>query len=370
MYDIFVSYATPDAEWASRVEQSLIGRGLNIFFDRTRLELGKAWVPELRRALTESKNFVVLWTDHANQSPWVQRELATFDALVNDDPTRRLLVLNLQGSNRAYASLQAINDLLNANVYDTGMKAVDPALWERVMTSIERAIDADAGAVPVPLAVLTLRDQDFRRIEPAAVERMAQGLGITTEELSQRYGPTRLDWKPIGSARTIHQMLDDLREQLNSIGASSRFRWDLEPERFWDADVTEETKQFARQFAAAKLSVLIIDAVALHDEQVYRRLMLFQPCLMNQRSAIFVLPFANDPRLQAVRKWLKDRGHPYFEPYYDPLRRPDVRVLAQCGFGIGDEEDMKRLLLVNMGQFFGGAAEHKPEYLTVGAAAR
>lgn len=371
MYDIFLSYATPDHKWATCVEQSLVKKGLNVFFDRLRLEAGKAWVPELRQALTDSKNLVAVWSEHANQSPWVQRELATFDALANDDASRRLILLNLEGSNRAYASVQAITDLGTGDIYAAGPEAVDPALWNRAMDRIERAVDADAQAVPIPVAVLTLRQQDLVN-GSAITKHIASDLGITEEAVLERYGPTRLDWKPLGSTRTIREMLNDLREHLNQQVGGRRFRWDFEPESFWQPEVSEETKQFSRQFPLARLSVVIIDAVALTDPQVYRRLMLFQSCLTSEKTAIFVLPpFAADPRLSRLRDWLRKDGHPYFEPYYEPLQRPDVRVLAQCGFNIGDEEEMKRLLLVNMGQFLGkGPTTSKPEYLTVGSARR
>lgn len=368
MYDVFVSYATPDNEWATRLEQSLTKKGLNVFFDRTRLEAGSQWVPALRQALTDSKNLVALWSECANLSPWVQRELATFDALVNDDPTRRLILVNLQGSNRAYGTMQAITELADAGVYGGGAAAVDAALWGRVVERIERAIDADAGAIPVPLALLTLRQQDLKKFSPELIDRIATGLGITPDELLARYGPTRLDWKPFASDRTIRDMLTSLREQMNQSAQGIRYRWVLEPDDFWAADLTEDAKRFARLFPNAPLSVVVIDAVALHDPHVYKRLMLFQPCLSSQRTAIFVLPpFSGDPRLLRVRQWLKTDAFPYFEAYYEPLQRPDIRVLAQCGFNIADEEDMRRLLLFNLGQTRSASGHpDKPAYLTVG----
>ena len=369
MYDVFVSYATRDHEWAARVQSSLAQRGLNVFFDRLRLEAGKPWVPELRQALTSSKNLVAVWSDEANLSPWVQRELATFDALASDDPTRRLIVLNLQGTNRAYASVQAITELGDANVYAAGPAAVSASLWDGTMSRIEHAVDADAQAVPIPVAVLTLTQSDLARFGPTFGEETASRLNISREELLSRYGATRRDWKPLGSTRTIGHILDDMREHLNQQIDGRRFRWDFEPEGFWDQDVTEVTKQFARRFPHAKLSVVIIDAVALQDPQVYRRLMLFQSCWSSQRTAILVLPpFAGDPRLARLREWLKDRGAPYFDPYFEPLQRPEVRVLAQCGFGINDEDDIRRLLLVSIGQFLSEPPPRdKPPYLTVGS---
>jgi hypothetical protein len=343
-------------------------KGFKVFFDRERLQAGGQWVPELRQALADSKHLVAVWTDHAFQSPWVQRELATFDAHANGDPKRRLILMNLDGFNRAYGSVQGIDDLRNAQVYAGGAEAVEGALWDRVIGKIERAFNADADSVPIPLVVLTLRQQDFARLPPGVVPAVAQGLNITPEEVLARYGPTRLDWKPLGSARTIGEILDGLRDYLNHLAVGSRFRWNPEPETFWAATITDETKQFAREFLAAGLSVMVIDAIALHDQQVYHRLMSFQACLANQRTAIFVLPpFAGDPRMFSVRQWLKTNAHPYFEPYYEPILRTDTRVLAQCGISVADEEEMRRLLLVNVGQFLAGrASTSRPEYLTVG----
>jgi hypothetical protein len=119
-YDVFISYSSQDRPWALKFADELEARGLAPFIDRQRLEAGKPWEQQLRAALEGSRHLVALWSSRANQSNWVQRELATFDYLINGGAAaageRRLIVVNLEEQNFAYTSYQMIDDLKEAKV--------------------------------------------------------------------------------------------------------------------------------------------------------------------------------------------------------------------------------------------------------------
>jgi hypothetical protein len=79
--DIFISYAHEDAAWARKLEADLKDPQyprLHIFRDETRLQAGDVWRTELLKNLVESQHLVVVWSDKAKQSAWVNAEIANF----------------------------------------------------------------------------------------------------------------------------------------------------------------------------------------------------------------------------------------------------------------------------------------------------
>lgn len=94
-YDLFISYSSLDKEWAAKLADALGRKSLKVFIDRQRLEAGRPWEPQLKQALASSQHLVVLWSNNAKQSDWVQKEIAHFDAvaLVNRDVYQRAMML-------------------------------------------------------------------------------------------------------------------------------------------------------------------------------------------------------------------------------------------------------------------------------------
>src|SRR6476659_4239635 len=105
-YDVFVSYTAADRAWAEKVEGDLAAGGLRVFRDQNRLDAGRKWETQLQTALDGSQHLVVVWSNRANSSSWVQKELARFDNHAAEDDRRRLICLNLEGDNPAYSTFQ------------------------------------------------------------------------------------------------------------------------------------------------------------------------------------------------------------------------------------------------------------------------
>src|SRR6059036_868772 len=82
--------------------------------DRQRLEAGKPWEKQLSKAVEESQHFIVLWSNNAKQSDWVNRELGRFDVMLDsagpqlNRPERRLIFISLENQNTAFSSTQMI----------------------------------------------------------------------------------------------------------------------------------------------------------------------------------------------------------------------------------------------------------------------
>lgn len=72
-YDIFISYTHDDAEVAKRLADQLVGCGWSVFWDRVLLP-GATWRTQIQTALSAAKVVVVMWSDKAVASRWVEIE--------------------------------------------------------------------------------------------------------------------------------------------------------------------------------------------------------------------------------------------------------------------------------------------------------
>jgi hypothetical protein len=353
-YDVFVSYSSLDKPWAAKLGNELTRAGFKVFRD-DRLDAGRPWEPQLQDALRESQHLVVIWSKNAKDSPWVSRELATFEAK-QQTPTPqavsgRMVFIRLDDTLSAFDSTQGIRDLIPS--YPNGADQVAQADWSRAFEALTSAIQGD-GSLPLPLATFTLTLSELQQLGNDEWRDLKRELEVDQAQLSPRYGATREDWQPLGGQLTIRQLLEQLKNAVNGelaraqLGPQQRFRWDPLPEEFW-VDFGA-ARAHAQRFALAPLSVLIIDPIALKRLYVNRCLELFRDLLSNHRTAIFVVPpFGADPKSAQLRTSLAN--YPYFDPYFLPLNSLKRPLSAQCGLGPGDAAEMTRMLLVTIGHF-------------------
>jgi len=73
--DVFLSYARHDAKRAQGLVQVLEARGWSVFWDQ-RIPPGKTFARHIQQHIDEASCVVVLWTEHAIGSEWVQIEAA------------------------------------------------------------------------------------------------------------------------------------------------------------------------------------------------------------------------------------------------------------------------------------------------------
>jgi TIR domain len=371
-YDVFISYTSDDRPWALKLNEALGsgGKGFKIFIDRERLDVGKEWEPQLKEALTKSRHLVSIWSKKAHQSGWVQRELATFDVFRSDKrknaPDRRLIFLNLQDQAVAYSSYQMIEDFKEGNVYEQEIDQLDKQLWSKVVNKISNAVEADDSTIPISLVILTLKQMDVDSLNANQIDTIQQCLGIDRGSLDSLYGPEREDWKPFGNATTVLQLLEDIKDDVNRTIDGPKFRWELTPEEFWTH--IPAAQRYHSHFLESKLSLLVIDPVAIHVHDVYQRLMIFQDCIERSNTAIIVLPpFSINPNREKLRDWIKSQGSPYFDDYFDPKVPPRTRYTAHCGFNVNDREDIRRLMLLAVGQFISESpSKNRPNYIKFG----
>ena len=75
-YDAFLSFSAKDIGLAKPVWQRLMLSGLRVFWSDEDLKAaaGKSFVSTIQNALIGSRDFVLCWTEHARNSPWVEEE--------------------------------------------------------------------------------------------------------------------------------------------------------------------------------------------------------------------------------------------------------------------------------------------------------
>lgn len=376
-YDVFISYSSADKPWAERLFESLDAKGIRCFLDRQRLEAGLPWEPQLALAVESSRHLVALWSNNAQGSAWVRRELGKFEAIV--DPTasgklqinRRLIFFLLEGQNPAYAGMQMISDLKEAGAYSHQLGNLDQGLWHDSVEKLGRAILDNDKLLRVPLAILAMRENDISGIDPTEPRDFGPNLndllydfGIgTIEDVKQYYGYERMDWRPFGSPLNIRQVLNTLNDEINLTTRGPQFRWDPIDEGFWSSiDVAKRE----RDKLLSSLSLIVIDPISLYDDRVYNRLVLLSHCFGSESAVIVVLtPFTTPQHMVNLRALIERRGTPFFDRFFDPPI-PIEESYANCGVNIGDDRDFKRVLCCSLGKYLRNVRpKSKPEYLRV-----
>lgn len=75
MYNIFVSYAQSELRWAEYLKQHLAFSDVNVFVAEHDLPAGNSLSSEISSQIKKCDLFVLLWTQNANQSTYVNQEL-------------------------------------------------------------------------------------------------------------------------------------------------------------------------------------------------------------------------------------------------------------------------------------------------------
>jgi hypothetical protein len=369
-YDVFISYSSADRPWALKLFDDLSARNVKVFFDQNRLDVGKPWEPQLAKAVQSSQHLVVLWSNNADASQWVRREVSYFETL--NDPalpqstgdSRRYAFILMEGENRAYSTAQAIGLLKDVNAYqpalaDKGAAAVNAGQWQQVIAKIDELIQEDGPFVPVPLAVLSMTRADLQGLDPTKemefgprMNTLLQSLGMgTRDDLLPYYGAKRTDWRPFQDALSVRQILDNMLADINAAIADPQFRFRWQPilDDFWTNDF--DAARLERDKLLSRLSVIVIDPLSLYDDRVLSRLRLLGECFKSDRVVIMALtPFSMPQSIIDLSTLLEQRGSPMFDSYWNPPV-PYVNTSAKLGVNLGFARDVRRLLRSSLGQY-------------------
>jgi KAP family P-loop domain/TIR domain len=123
-YDAFISYAVADRPWAEALVGAIAGRGLRCAADFNVTEPSKPWGEALNEALVTSRTLIVLCSAATSQIQGVERELAIFRAIAQQQTSERRILPVFLGDNAIsaaptdLASIQGV--VISSEVYATG----------------------------------------------------------------------------------------------------------------------------------------------------------------------------------------------------------------------------------------------------------
>jgi len=351
-YDVFISYSSQDRPWAEHLYQSLVGRGLKPFFDKHSLRDGQGWEAQLNAGLRDADHMVCLWSANAFASMWVQNELGAFRAsIAGNKSDSKLLIVRLDDRHNAFSSTQQIDmaDIKTAYAQSPPTPPEGP-VWIGLVDRVENALRQAAATIEIPLVLLTLTQDQVQDIGPNDRAKLKARLGIGEEALVARYGTEHLQWNPFGTQKTIGEILDLARGDLNKWLAPETMAWNLPGDSFW-SDHTA-ARDFARRMANCRLGAIVIDPVAMLVANVQAKLGLFTACLNCENVAIIAVPITPAPELdERFRGWLSDFAATLFDTYLEPPGLSDPMPNARYGVGVGDAGEVRRLLQRSVGDF-------------------
>jgi hypothetical protein len=360
-YDAFISYTGTDRAWADKLRTGLEQRGRSLFFDRTRLQAGDEWDEQLLADLERSRHLIVLWSDSARGSDWVNQEIAYFrstlrrSSLSDPEMKRRIVQLRLEGMNTALSKYQTVTALVDRGAYSAGADAVEADLWRGVLDTVEQSISPGDISVPVRIVVLALTKDRLQRIDmnrkPAFAVTFGEflgKLGIDKLTLARQYGDDPLDWKPFGKDLSMGAIMESVRERIIAIAPLHPLRWTPVDDEFWSEDPDALDRQV--RLLASELSVIVVDPIALYDEELESRFQRMHTLLPNDGAAIVVLdPFPVPSASLSIRELLKQVSIDLFRHVYQ-REVPTPYVGAVCGVNVRDPDELGRLVQFTFGR--------------------
>ena len=128
MARIFISYSRHDSNHADRWYTALTEREHEVWMDRIELRAGAEWRREIEEYIQWSEAMVVMWSQHAQESKWVRREVELADSL-----DKTIIPLQID-----YLSSQPDIIINSTQIIDARSMS-----FENVLHDIEAAFDPD-----------------------------------------------------------------------------------------------------------------------------------------------------------------------------------------------------------------------------------
>ena len=353
MSKVFISYSHSDKAWAIKVADSLARLGFEYFLDRESLRAGLNWETQILDSLLHCDHLVVLWSKEAQASDWVSRERARFEATwqkLNQPmaPGHSLVHILLDNPRSAYDSLYHISDILEAHAFAAGADRIPDGLWQKVIDRLTEALGQTS--IPITRAILvTTREEmqaglvDFKWAPAGgrSLTSLLADLGIDQAQLRDYYGTTREDWRPFGGKQTIRQVLDGIKNQLNSVKTAPSVRWAPIEEKLFSNN--RELIDQAAVRLTHTVSLIVIDPVALYSQTI-RQIVHddLAKCFENPHAIVAALPlFPALPQPRTHEQMVKQVYRSLVDRFYGEFPAFDQ---ALCSVFTPDDSDIKRLV--------------------------
>jgi hypothetical protein len=375
MSDLFISYSSHDRSWAQRLHDDLREKypTIKVFWDHESLRPGANYRAVLDDEMRHSDHFAVLWSDAAKQSNEVGPEIQAFRADVDRRPgesgsKRTLFYIPLQGAYGDLEQQQGFVDFRTLHAYDPalpdrGVSSVDrdPVRpeWNRLIRHIGETVLRVRTTQPVTLAVLCMDQELAQRVGPVAgfrtgpgpsLEEFLTGIGLTVAQVTPRYGINAFAWHPFGTAQTVIDFMEDLRQETNRL---------LKPEYWYhyvpvdllamSLQTTTVDDLTARLDALAEsASIVVIDHISLYSQVVANIFALLPTYAAKPQSVIMTLAPKLVPEASFMYESVRTISISVLKQYFVP-QIPAAGGFAMCGVNLQNKLELLRLIRMSLG---------------------
>jgi TolB-like protein len=156
----FISYSRRDESFARQVLEHLQREGIDVWMDQTSIRPGQSYSEEIAHAIRDSKALVLVYTEHANQSPEIHKE-------VQLAANRRVPIIPLRLSDSPYHA--ALEYHLAAAQWIDATRSTDDALTALVAHLLGTAGGKGNPLPPLPSAGIPERTTAGKRRTAAMV---------------------------------------------------------------------------------------------------------------------------------------------------------------------------------------------------------
>lgn len=208
-YDVFLSFASADAEAAREIWQTLSQGGLRVFWSSETLKqaAGKPFMEAIQASLLQSRHFVLFWTAPAKASGWVQAEYEAFysQCHLKDKAARRLVVWpdGREPTSSLPPFLRSLQIARSLSELVALLGGVDPQRLEQE----NRDLRQQADRLRAENAGLQARLAEAERQQTAVADRLRSRLETVERELDQ--AKRRLAERPTEQAPSTSATQDD-----------------------------------------------------------------------------------------------------------------------------------------------------------------
>jgi hypothetical protein len=374
MPSLFISYTSHDRPWAERLYNELrqYYPTFDIFWDRVSIPQGHDYRSVLNPAAKDTHHFVVLWSEKAKASNEVMPEVESFRQSKGSDSKRTLFYIPLEGEYGPLGSNQALTDLRDQH------KAYDPAApdlglsklasepvkksWNRIIQTIGDTMMNALTVQLVTLAVVALNDtllndldhnlNDKMAFEPS-LQEFLDGIDLTLPQAKARYGATALEWKPYGTAKTVIDILQEIRMETNS-KLSSEYWFEWKP-----LDLILAIKNSGTQVRldniflelSAGPSIVVVDPISLYHSAGYSVFYRLSDYAQKHQSLIVSLAPAENRSTDFIFRSLRAKAGSVLKNYFQPPV-PSIGPLGECGVNIRHNMELERLVRCSLSKHY------------------
>ena len=131
-YDVFISYASEDQDYADELNAALTSRGLNVWYDQMEIQIGDSIRRSIDNGLRDSNFGVVILSSRFLSKDWTQYEL---DGLMNKQMSGDRVILPIWHRLTADDIRRfphSLADIVSLNSSTTALDQIADQIVERV----------------------------------------------------------------------------------------------------------------------------------------------------------------------------------------------------------------------------------------------